>query len=437
MFLNILRPIVRLALWIFFREIDVRGRDRIPSDRPLIFVANHPNVMLDTLILGCFVPGKTPRFLGKSTLFKNSFYARLLRLLGVIPVARAREGRTASNRDMLRLACQTLQDGHSLAIFPEGVSHAQPRVLALKSGAARIALKAGAEAGGQLCIVPVGLTYSDPGLFRSDVSVHFGQAIEVAPFLQSYCRNRNGTERELTRKIHERLTALSRHIDSPNLETVIRDLSAIYAETVAAAIPDTAELNRRLCAQQEIIRAVHHFADTDPDLVRTFGTRLRTHHRKLERLHLQPGILPSSSPPLSHLLLALLLSPVVLYGFIHNALPYYLPSLFVRPHRAEPEMLGTVKIAVGTVLFPLYYLVLIGTVYLLTGLQTALIYGTTLPLSGFITLFFEERILQKWPLWQGLALPRTRRHHLTQLTEERAAIVSDLDALKTRYLADN
>ena len=66
MLLNLLHPIVRLALWIFFREIDVRGRGRIPSDRPLIFVANHPNVMLDTLILGRFVPGRTPRFLGKT-----------------------------------------------------------------------------------------------------------------------------------------------------------------------------------------------------------------------------------------------------------------------------------------------------------------------------------------------------------------------------------
>ena len=143
MLLYILRPIVRLALWIFFRKIDVRGHDRVPSDRSLIFAANHPNVMPDTLILGLTLP-PDPRFLGKSTLFKNPFYAWFLRQPGVIPVARTRDrgSRTYSNRDMLRAACGALRDGHSLVIFPEGISHAEIKVRDLKPGAARIALQA-------------------------------------------------------------------------------------------------------------------------------------------------------------------------------------------------------------------------------------------------------------------------------------------------------
>ena len=91
MLLHILRPIVMFALWIFFRRIDVRGRDRVPVDRPLVFVANHPNTMLDTMILGRYAPGKTPRFLGKSTLFKRRLYAWFLGQLGVIAVARKRD----------------------------------------------------------------------------------------------------------------------------------------------------------------------------------------------------------------------------------------------------------------------------------------------------------------------------------------------------------
>ena len=140
---HILRPIVWLAPWIFFRKIDIRGRDRVPADRPLIFVANHPNVMLDALMLGLYAPGEIPRFLGKSTLFKNLFYAWFLRLLGVIPVARAKDkgSQMSSNRDMLRLARRTLLDGGSLALFPEGISHAESQLIKLKTGTARIALK--------------------------------------------------------------------------------------------------------------------------------------------------------------------------------------------------------------------------------------------------------------------------------------------------------
>ncbi len=432
MLLRILRIIARFVLWVFFRKIDIRGQDRIPSDRPLIFAANHPNEMLDTLILGRYLPGAMPRFLGKSTLFKNPLHAWFLRQLGVIPVARTRDkgSKTAGNRDMLRLACQILQEGGSLVIFPEGTSHAQSKVRELKPGAARIALRTEADGRAGICIVPVGLTYSDPGLFRGNVAVHLGEPIEAGPFLKD---NHHTGEQELTAHIHERLTALTRHIDNPDLEAVITDLSAIYTETLATETPDSAELSRELQAQQEIIHAVHHFSNTDPELVQTFTRRLRTHHRKLRRLRLSSDTLPSSSPPAGRLLLALLTSPLVLYGFIHNALPYYLPRIFVRPHRDELETIGSIKVTVGAIFFPLWYLILGGAAYLLTDLISALIYGLTLPVSGLITLLFDEHILQKWPLWQSLILPRKRVYYLNRLSEERAMIIRDLDAIKESY----
>ena len=107
-----------------FRRIDVRtGGCRAPFD-PAIFVANHPNVALDVLLLSCHLPARTPRFLGKSTLFSNPIFNLLLRGLGVIPVVRSREGVSSGrNRDMLRSSCRALQGGESLVLFPEGLSH--------------------------------------------------------------------------------------------------------------------------------------------------------------------------------------------------------------------------------------------------------------------------------------------------------------------------
>ena len=124
----------------------------------------------------------------------------------------------------------------------------------------------------------------------------------------------------------------------------------------------------------------------------------------------------------------------MLYGFIHNALPYYLPRFFVRSHRYEPETIGSVKIVTDIVIFLLYYLVLWGTAFLLTNIHIAFIYTITLPLSGLVTLLFDEYILQQWLLWQGLMLPSRRRYCLTKMSEERAAIVRDLDAMKKHYL---
>ena len=435
MLLRILSPVIHFALWVFFRKIDVKGREHVPGNRRLIFVANHPNVMLDSLLLGACVPGKTPFFLGKSTLFKNRLYAFFLRRLGVIPVSRSQDAdsKMARNQDMLLSACQTLKQGNSLALFPEGHSHANLKVHPLKSGAARIALRVEDELDGQgdVCIIPVGLAYTAPAIFRSDVAVHFGPPIEVQPFLSAYRTNHQAGARELTDLIHQHLAALTWHVDDATLESVIRDLSAVYGDRIARGIPDSATHSNALRTGQELIQAVEHFSRTNPPLVSTFASRLRAYRRKLRRLRLQETM--SQSLRTSHLLFGLLLAPFALYGFLNNALPYFLPLFFTRPRRRTPEMIGTVKLTVGAAAFPLYYLIRSVVAGLAWGWPCALLYGCSLPLSGLFTLFYHEHFLQRLPLWQSAMQPCRRRHYLKRISAERAQLIGDLDAVRQNY----
>ena len=439
----ILRPVVRLALWVFFSDIDVRGLNRVPTGVPLIYVANHPNVMMDPLIISLNVPGAVPHFLGKGALFKYPVLAWFLRRLGLIAVARARDegSQLSANRDMLRAAHQVLRRGQALAAFPEGFSHAQMRVHDVEPGVARIALRAAAEAeaGAGIHIVPIGLTYSDPGLFRSEVDVHFGEAIAVGPFVKSTREDRRASEQELTGLIHDRLSALTRHVEDADLETTIADLSAIYAEDVMAQLPESAELSRRLRAQQEIIRGVQHFTATEPELVHAVARRLRAHRRKLNRVGLDRDVAPAPTDPFRPLrvALALLLAPLALYGFIHNALPYYLPRLFARPYRRVPEMIATVKFSTGVGLLLVWYCALVGAAAVLMTPPTAvLLYALSLPLSGLLTLAYDERILRRLSSSTGAPWSaRRRRRHLERLADERAEIIRELDELKERYLA--
>jgi hypothetical protein len=345
----------------------------------------------------------------------------------------------SSNRDMLRAAYQVLGRGEALAIFPEGISHAHMRVHELEPGVARIALRAESDHADEtgVRIVPIGLTYSDPGVFRSDVDVHFGEAIVVRPFVKATQESRRAAEKELTALIHERLAALTPHVEGGDLEMTIRDLSAIYADQLMAQLPESEELSRRLRADQEIIRGVEHFSKTEPELVQTFARRLRAHRRKVRRLGLGLDSLSSRRAPLLPLrvLLAVMLSPLALYGFLHNALPYYVPRLLARPYRQQPEMIATIKMTTGAGLFVVWYFVLAGTAAVLAGSTVALIYALSLPLSGLLTLGYDEQILQKLKCWKGAALGgRKRRLHIERLADERVEIIKELDALKDRYI---
>ncbi|MBI2502364.1 MAG: 1-acyl-sn-glycerol-3-phosphate acyltransferase [Candidatus Latescibacteria bacterium] len=440
MLLYLLYPIVRFALWVFFRRLEVKGREQVPANRPLVLVANHPNVMLDVLLLAAFAPGPFPRFLGKTTLFKNALYTFFLRRLGAIPVARTQDpgSQLGRNQNMLREACWTLVEGGSLALFPEGLSRSGLQLRPFKPGAARIALRAEDEAGGKagICIVPVGLTYSAPGMFRSEVVIQFGAPVEVGGFLEAYCANHNQGAQQLTSLLYQRLLPLTLHLENPDLEGAIRDLVAVYGEEILQEFPDSAELHRRLLAGQELIRAAQYFDRTHPELVQLLATRLRHHLDQLRRLDLEPQALSprKTAPGGWHLFLTLLLSPLALYGLLNNALPYIIPRLWTRAYAREPEMWATVKLAVGAAAFPVYYALRMGAAFWFWGWTLALEYGFTLPLSGLFALYYKEHFLERWPLWQKGVAPRRRRYLLHELARERALLIAELDQLKSHYL---
>ena len=103
-------------------------------------VAHHVNSLVDPLLIFAFVPGR-PRFLAKSTLWQHPVVAPLVILSDALPVYRHQDGvEVARNMDTFARAREILGQGGTVALFPEGRSHSEPRPLPLKTGAARIAL---------------------------------------------------------------------------------------------------------------------------------------------------------------------------------------------------------------------------------------------------------------------------------------------------------
>lgn len=437
-----LRYITRFALWVFFRRVGVRGRELVPEDGPMMFAANHPNVLLDILLVGSYIPRTIPRFMGKSTLFRRPLLGALLRYLGVIPVARPQDRgeKLASNRDMFRNAVETLLRGRSLVVFPEGISHPLQQVKALKPGAARIALQTAAdpEAPAGFKVIPVGLTYEDPGVFRSDAVVHFGDPIDPFDLLPLWRENPHEAEHRLTAVLHERLKSLTRHVDDPTMEDILRDAWAVYGERLAEEVGDSDGLTARLRADQGITRAAEHFKTTDPDQVNAIARRLRAHMQTIRRLGLEPGVFQKGfQTGVLALTATIILAPVALAGLIANAIPYYLPRLFVPPYRKEPEMIGTVKLSAGSAAFLAYYAVMYVVLHALAGPGAAPWLLVAMPVAGIVTIFYHEQLLSRWPLWRRGIAPSGRRYLLGRLAGERAALVRELDALKERYLRES
>ncbi|MGB1700838.1 MAG: lysophospholipid acyltransferase family protein, partial [Nannocystaceae bacterium] len=218
---RVVTALLRVALRIFYRAVDVSGVELLPRDRPYLLVLNHPNGLIDPgLVL--VMSDKPISFLAKSTIFAMPVLGWLARTLQAIPVHRHQDATadTSQNARTFEVAREVLMNGGVIALFPEGISHDERRVLPLKTGAARIALGAVASAATELdptshrapqrlAIVPAALFYSDKAEFRSEVALVFGAPIDVpAPMLDDDGAPERGQVKALTASMEEALHGL-------------------------------------------------------------------------------------------------------------------------------------------------------------------------------------------------------------------------------------
>ena len=202
MLFHILRPLANIATRQFFRRIDVTGAE-VVSDTPVLYVANHPNVMMD----GVLVLGLVPRniwFLAKSTIFRGRFISRFLDWCHFVPVYRRQDNpeEMTKNEGMFDRVAKTLRANKAVLIFPEGISLGLRKLMPVKTGAARIALQTEAEEDFNvgLSVQPIGITYSDFHRFKSSVTIVVGKPIQIKDYKEAYDKDPAHAVKELSKE---------------------------------------------------------------------------------------------------------------------------------------------------------------------------------------------------------------------------------------------
>lgn len=170
MLYSLVKLLVRLALRIFCRRIDIQGHRYLETEGPLLIVANHPNSFLDAIIIGALFEKKV-HFLARGDAFHKPWHNYLLRLLYMIPVYRLSEGREnlSLNEKAFQQSGEILQKGGIVLIFIEGICVHKHELQPFKKGAARIACDNRELVG--LQVLPVGLAYDSFERFGKSISL--------------------------------------------------------------------------------------------------------------------------------------------------------------------------------------------------------------------------------------------------------------------------
>ncbi|SBS88356.1 glycerol-3-phosphate 1-O-acyltransferase, putative [Plasmodium ovale] len=100
--------------------------------------------------------------------------------------------------EVYNLVTNSLKNGDTIGIFPEGGSHDRTNLLPLKPGVAIMTLCALADGIEDVSIIPVGLSYSKLYQLQGCVTLFYGNAIIVS---QDLCKDYNNNNRETISKL--------------------------------------------------------------------------------------------------------------------------------------------------------------------------------------------------------------------------------------------
>nr|WP_217443338.1 lysophospholipid acyltransferase family protein [Myxococcus sp. CA051A] len=372
---------------LFYRvKVNAPGAE---PEGPVLFVGNHPNGLIDPALVFILTRRKVT-FLAKAPLFRMPVLGWLLKGLDALPVYRKQDDPTkmGGNEGTLDAAKGALVQGRAITIFPEGKSHSEPGLAELKTGASRIALSAAKE-GAPVRIVPVGLTYAEKHVFRSEVLIDVGPAIEVATFLPADAASEPDSVRALTERIAEGLRAVTLNLE----EWADLPLVQLAEQLFSFKQRGTLDAERlRLWA-----RGVQLFRAQEPERFEDVRTHLASFQRRLALVHAEgPKDLAlvyrtgNVVPFVVKNLLALVFGlPLFALGLVLFWLPYQVPRVASR--KAELDVQATVKFLTAFVVALVWWAALTVAAGLWGGTFWALPTFLIVPPLALFTLYFAER----------------------------------------------
>jgi glycerol-3-phosphate O-acyltransferase/dihydroxyacetone phosphate acyltransferase len=423
-----MRRLAGLLVRIFFRRIEVEGTGDLPVDVPTVLVANHINGLVDALLLMATLP-RFPRFLGKSTLFRILPLWPFLKLAGVVPVYRAKDGEvTARNEGSFRTCRRLLAHRDQVALFPEGISHDESVLQPLKTGAARIALGATVDdAVPGVVIVPVGLSYDAKARFRSRALVRVGTPQPTQRWAGAYGSDPHQAVRDLTAEMADRLSAVSPTYRSWVQATELRQVAEVVTRPVGPGANRDVDLGRL----EKVARTLADVEASGRRRPQLDGLRLAfsEYQRDLALIGLSDAQVSDGDHPgrrrlavawsAARVLVAL--APAALGALVH-VVPYQIMKRVGNVPTNE-SIKATVKLLGCFVLFTVVYVVMGVAVGETWSAWAGVAAAVAAPVCGYATVRLVERVKRIGGVVAGARVVRRRRAVLASVLARRAAVV--------------
>jgi len=375
---------LRTLLKAFFRRVEVTGLGNLPAEGGGIFIAWHPNALVDGALIvsqfpGCIVAG------ARHGLFRFPLIGAWMRACGAVPVYRRRdfpEGayhlRRKANEKSIEAMAASIASGGFALLFPEGQSHDEPFPTELRTGAARLYYRARELEKGETgapYIIPVGLHYDRKHLLGSSALVSFHPPLEIPRGLEepepegASDEEKRTRYRALTDELEKALREVVHATESWDLHHAMhRARKILRAERAhrSGASLERPEMKERVLVFSRLWAGYNERAKTHPEEVREIVRRLKTYDADLAALGIEDHELYGGkkllsprfalSAVLQALLVYFVLPPILLIGYVVNLPAGALVWIVSRSGASAQKDVASLKVFVGAAAFPLFWL---------------------------------------------------------------------------------
>jgi 1-acyl-sn-glycerol-3-phosphate acyltransferase len=421
-----------MALPAYYRELRVVGREHVPASGPLLLIGNHNNALIDPIMAGIALDRRVD-FVGKSTIGKMKGLGWLAKKLGVIFVHRGQDVAKGAdprrNVAALDALVSRLEAGHAVCIFPEGKSHDEPALARFKSGSARAALSFLEQNPEQdLSVLPFGLQFEAPRVWRSRAMMRFGAPISLRGWLAEHP---DADHRALTRSLQASVASLTLNYEDPRDKVLLTGLADLLRSN---------ELEWRMGPKQEthnalvarLIDGKGRLSIDESALVEPLRHRALLYQEALDalRVDVETVFTPAGPGPMLRFVLreglfALLGLPLAIWGAVQHALPWAMTRIMTTTFKGHPAETATRAILAALLIFPpILGLQSLWVAYRFSPIL-ALAYALSLPPLGAFALAYADRVGDA--VWRASAYLR-----LTKRPQERGRLLAEGRALVQR-----
>jgi 1-acyl-sn-glycerol-3-phosphate acyltransferase len=416
----------------FFRRIFYSNLKKVPLNKPLLFVGNHQNSFMDGILVGSYLP-QPLHFTMRADMFRKPFARFCLRELNVSPVYRIEEGleNVHKNLEAFSSIYEVLKKNGNFIMFSEGICVQEKRLQKLRKGTARLAFGAEEKFGLDVHIVPVGINYTYPSRFRKEVMINFHDSFSINELKEVYKEHPAKALLAFNEKCDIGLRKEVIIIEDPKNDWLAEQLLKMERHNIVHPFfMWRFDSDDRRQSEKRVSEKLNQLSRSSQADLESLSKKVENYVNLLAKNKLMDeNVARKLDWGFLRYFAVLTGFPIFIAGFIASLVPFIIPKIICDKLIKDLRFYSSVFIGSFTVLYLIYFIVLIILAAIFAG-WTGFLLALLIPLTGYFVLFYQELFWERMRTLHFTLKKILNPDLIKSLSFQREEIKGELDKIK-------